>query len=160
MKKAIFITIFTGLFLTLAVNKAVAQSYHYMDKSGNIIFVDRLDQVPNEYRNQIPGFNPTPLPVKDKKAAQKAAREAAKKEKEKQRERKKKEKLANKKPKVKKRRVSQAEADEINRRNAEKAQRPVSSSGSADESAEVADEAQPSVDGSSDDSNELSEEIK
>lgn len=36
------------------------QSYRYIDESGNIFFVDRIDQIPPKYRYQV--LPPTPIP--------------------------------------------------------------------------------------------------
>jgi hypothetical protein len=42
-----------------------ADEYRYMDASGNIFFVDSINQVPPRYREQV--IPPTPVPVYDKK---------------------------------------------------------------------------------------------
>lgn len=40
-----------------------AQQLRYMDESGNLHFVDRLDQVPPKYRDQV--LKPTPTPSEE-----------------------------------------------------------------------------------------------
>jgi len=77
-------------------SEAHAQSYRYVDSSGNIHFVDSWKAVPREYRQQIAPATPTP--VYDKKTLQKRQRErerAAREEKNKaDREKKRREKEA------------------------------------------------------------------
>jgi hypothetical protein len=81
-----------GLFLAgLAVN-SYAQGFNYIDESGNIFFVDRLDQVPPRYQNQF--VTPTPIPVDrhgrpivPKKSKEQLAKEKEKRKKEAQKER-------------------------------------------------------------------------
>lgn len=59
----------------LVLQDAMAQSYRYMDEAGNIFFVDRLQDVPFRYRNQIPGLSPTPDPaLRGKKGKNKVAK--------------------------------------------------------------------------------------
>jgi len=42
----------------------VADQIRYMDKAGNIIFVDKIADVPDQYRDQV--IKPTPIPVLSK----------------------------------------------------------------------------------------------
>jgi ATPase subunit of ABC transporter with duplicated ATPase domains len=82
-----------------------------MDQAGNIHFVDRLAEVPEEYRGQVINVEPTPMTQEQyrkalqeyrrkqsqaKKEAQRAEREAAKLERQRQRELKQAEKRASK----------------------------------------------------------------
>ena len=61
-----------------------------MDSSGNINFVERVDQVPSEYRDQV--IKPTPTPDFNNKKVAKAYRDFQK-EKKRQEEQKKKEEI-------------------------------------------------------------------
>jgi type IV secretory pathway VirB10-like protein len=56
VKIAIITTLVVGSTLT-----CVAQSYRYMDSSGTIHFVDSVNKVPREYRQQVAPFTPTPV---------------------------------------------------------------------------------------------------
>jgi hypothetical protein len=49
--------------LVLCSGAAVADQLRYMDEAGNIRFVNRMKEVPREYREQI--VPPTPTPVLD-----------------------------------------------------------------------------------------------
>lgn len=49
------------LFAMLEGNQSFAQVYRYIDESGNIHWVDRLDDVPYRYRDQV--VPPTAIPV-------------------------------------------------------------------------------------------------
>ena len=53
---------FTALLLTTFVS---ADQIRYMDKAGNIIFVDKMADVPDQYKEQV--IRPTPTPVLTKK---------------------------------------------------------------------------------------------
>lgn len=46
---------------------AYSQSFRFMDEAGNIYFVDRLEDVPPKYRNQVLKPTPTPDPKLKKK---------------------------------------------------------------------------------------------
>jgi hypothetical protein len=59
--------------LVIGALSAQAQSYRYVDSSGNIHFVDSWKAVPRQYREQI--VPATPTPVLDKKTLQKRQRE-------------------------------------------------------------------------------------
>jgi hypothetical protein len=79
------------LVLSAQSQRALAEQYRYMDSSGNIYFVDSINQVPPRYREQV--IPPTPAPVYDRKTqalVKRMQREAEVKrmraEKEKQRE--------------------------------------------------------------------------
>jgi hypothetical protein len=54
----------------------LAQTYRYIDSAGNINFVDRISDVPPEYRSQV--MPPTPTPIKDPKLLKKIERERRK----------------------------------------------------------------------------------
>ena len=86
-----------AVFISLP-GKAQAQSYRYIDESGNINFVDRLSDVPFKYRYQIIG-TPTPSIGDGKHNKGKKIKDKKKKEK---KEKKKKEKKEKKKKKGKK----------------------------------------------------------
>ena len=53
----------TLLFLVLLLFplQSGAQPFRYIDEAGNIIFVDRLNQIPPRYRDQV--LKPTPVPI-------------------------------------------------------------------------------------------------
>lgn len=77
--------IFPVVLVVVAVQSdAHAQRYRYMDSSGNIHFVESLNDVPRPYRQQI--VPPTPTPVLD--ARQKKELQRAKERGLKERERK------------------------------------------------------------------------
>lgn len=65
---------------------AIADQLRFMDDAGNIRFVDKLAQVPPQYRNQI--VTPTPAPV----YTEKEVRDMKRKQAEEQREQEKKKK--------------------------------------------------------------------
>jgi hypothetical protein len=74
-----------------AVSGAMAEQVKYIDEAGNIRFVDRVSEVPKQYREQV--VPPTPTVHLDKKAQmelqrrqREAAREKERKELEKKRE--------------------------------------------------------------------------
>jgi len=69
--------VYLALFFTVAIFPQFleAQSYRYMDNSGNIIFKYKLLEVPMKYRNQIPGYS-TPAPVVTGKAKNKRGTKA------------------------------------------------------------------------------------
>lgn len=55
-----------GFFTVLLITTFVyADQIRYMDKAGNIIFVDKMADVPAQYKNQV--IRPTPTPVLTKK---------------------------------------------------------------------------------------------
>lgn len=113
MNKVKFIVCLLSIYLVLAVSSVYAQSYKYMDASGNINFVDRFEDVPLKYRNQIPGFIPTPGFVMDKKEKAKLDREALKKEREKEKQRKKREKQLQKQEQERRKKLSRAEIRQL-----------------------------------------------
>lgn len=57
MRLFLFILCFSCLILVLR-EYSVAQSFRYMDESGNLHWVDTLDQIPPRYRSQV--LLPTP----------------------------------------------------------------------------------------------------
>lgn len=63
---------------------AQAQRYRYMDSSGNIHFVDALNDVPRQYRQQI--VPPTPTPVLDARQKKELQRTKERELKERQRQ--------------------------------------------------------------------------
>ena len=67
-----------------------AQSFRYMDKAGNIFWVDSIDQVPREYLDQV--VKPTPKPVLSKKQQRQVEAEKKRIQKEKEKAEKTKEK--------------------------------------------------------------------
>lgn len=69
------LALFVAVFF---VHTAQAQSYRYMDAAGNLIFVDRADQVPPQYRNQVPALV-TPTIRLNRKQAQQLEREKSRK---------------------------------------------------------------------------------
>jgi type IV secretory pathway VirB10-like protein len=76
------LTILLSLFALSGV--AQAQSFRYIDSSGNIHFVDSWAQVPAQYRQQI--YPPTPTPVYDENTKRMMERERERQRLEKQRE--------------------------------------------------------------------------
>jgi len=100
-----------ALVLISVPTAVIAEGIRYMDQAGNIHFVDRLAEVPEEYRGQVINVEPTPMTQEQyrkalqeyrrkqsqaKKEAQRAEREAAKLERQRQRELKQAEKRASK----------------------------------------------------------------
>lgn len=69
---------FAGLIIFGTSSDLHAQSYRYMDAAGNVIFVDKAEQVPARYRNQIPALV-TPVVVMDRKQAALYERDKARK---------------------------------------------------------------------------------
>ena len=59
-----------SLILLLTGNILFAETYKFMDSSGNLHFVERADQVPAQYRNQVPALV-TPVVKLDPKQARK-----------------------------------------------------------------------------------------
>lgn len=55
----IVVTAIIGLFAFISSSRAL-DLLRYMDKAGNIHFVDNISKVPKEYREQI--IKPTPVP--------------------------------------------------------------------------------------------------
>ena len=100
------VLICTLAFLLLPA-RLVAESYRFMDESGNIYFVDSLSQVPAQYRNQVVA-QPTPGPeMRDRRylrelERQRKLQEKLEKQKQKEKEKKKAKKArVNKLPKPK-----------------------------------------------------------
>jgi len=88
----------TALVVLVYTDEPAADQIRYMDQSGNIIFVDKLSQVPKEYMNQIMTPTPTPALSKQEVAELQRKRRAEQMEKErKERERKRDEKERQKK---------------------------------------------------------------
>lgn len=88
MKSRDLLVLMAVVFITCT--SASGQQVRYMDSSGNIHFVDNINQVPPRYRQQVE--TPTPVPVLDRKALaekkrqeQLAKREKMEQEKEKRR---------------------------------------------------------------------------
>jgi hypothetical protein len=68
--REIYKRLFCAVVVIVAIgssNSAIADQLRYMDSSGNIIFVDSLNQVPTRYRDQV--VPPTPVPAYDRKTA-------------------------------------------------------------------------------------------
>lgn len=63
MKSSITLPLMFGLLVVVGALCAQAQQFRYMDHSGNIHFVESLNDVPRQYRHQI--VPPTPTPVLD-----------------------------------------------------------------------------------------------
>jgi hypothetical protein len=63
MKRLLSLSFFIVAVSCVVTADAYAQSYRYMDSSGNIHFVDSLSDVPRQYREQL--VPPTPTPVLD-----------------------------------------------------------------------------------------------
>lgn len=99
------------VLILCAPTRAFAEGIRYMDQAGNIHFVDRLADVPEEYRGQVLKVEPTPMTQEQyrkamqeyrrkqsqaRKEVQRAEREAAKLERQRQRELKQAEKKASK----------------------------------------------------------------
>lgn len=93
------------LFLVMGLTVAEAQSYRYIDSSGNIHFVDSLGEVPRQYREQI--VPPTPTVAVDAKTAKRLEaqrqrelvarqREIERKKREKEREKERQQRIAEK----------------------------------------------------------------
>ena len=60
-----------GLFFLMTISSVEAQRYRYMDSSGNLHFVETLNDVPRQYRQQIVPATPTPvLDARQKKEIQ------------------------------------------------------------------------------------------
>ena len=93
-KRILFIGLLS-LVLSGIASGAHAQSYKYMDEGGNIHFVDRPQDVPYKYRNQVAAFQ-KPTPVLDKKAKHKKEKELAKEQKAKDKQKAKERKLREK----------------------------------------------------------------
>ncbi len=103
--------------LSAPLERAFADQYRYMDSSGNIYFVDSINQVPPRYREQV--FPPTPVPVYDKKTqalVNRMQREAEAKrlraEKEKQREELRQKRLKEKEAKEREKEAKRLEKEE------------------------------------------------
>ena len=67
----------------LWIGEPVADQIRYMDEAGNIIFVDKLSEVPKEYMHQI--MTPTPTPVISKQEAAEMQRKRRQEQMEKER---------------------------------------------------------------------------
>ena len=61
----VVIALFIAVASSLCSSGVEAQQFRYMDSSGNIHFVDSVNQVPGRYREQV--ITPTPVPVLDRK---------------------------------------------------------------------------------------------
>lgn len=96
--------LFLGLSIGIFLPKAEAQSFRYIDESGNIFFVEKPEDVPTRYRDQV--VKPTPLPILTKQQQRQIKKDLDKKKRLTEKEEiKKKKKLAKemkKKEKVKK----------------------------------------------------------
>lgn len=64
--KLVDITLIGTLVLGGALT-CIAQSYRYMDSSGTIHFVDSVNKVPREYRQQVAPYTPTPVLTEQQK---------------------------------------------------------------------------------------------
>jgi tetrahydromethanopterin S-methyltransferase subunit A len=85
----VVIALFIFVVASLCSPGVEAQQFRYMDSSGNIHFVESVNQVPPRYREQV--MTPTPVPVLDKKQlAEKRRQEQIEKREKAQEERKKK----------------------------------------------------------------------
>ncbi len=63
MKSSFALPLMIGLLIIASVPGSQAQQFRYMDNSGNIHFVESINDVPRQYRHQI--VPPTPTPVLD-----------------------------------------------------------------------------------------------
>lgn len=128
-KRLLIITLSLSLItLSAASEHALADQYRYMDSSGNIYFVDSINQVPSRYREQV--IPPTPAPVYDKKTqalVKRMQREAEAKrlraEREKQREELRQKRMKEKEAKEREREAKRREKEEQRERRS----RPLSS---------------------------------
>lgn len=59
-KKQLISFAITGLVLFIGACPSHAQPFRYMDSSGNLFWVDRIEDIPMRYRNQV--LAPTPVP--------------------------------------------------------------------------------------------------
>ena len=81
MKKIIKLIITPLLFNIVISSIGHAQPIRYMDKAGNIFFVDKLGQVPEEYRDQV--LTPTPKPILSKEQVKEVNKQVKEEEKQK-----------------------------------------------------------------------------
>lgn len=63
MKYSVALSLMIGFLIVASALRAHTQQFKYMDNSGNIHFVESLNDVPRQYRHQI--VPPTPTPVLD-----------------------------------------------------------------------------------------------
>jgi|GEM_PF-4227496 len=74
-----FLLVLITLLFSILSRPAHSQSFRFMDESGNIYFVDRLEDVPLKYRYQVLKPSPPPNPkAKVKKPPKKPAKKKAK----------------------------------------------------------------------------------
>lgn len=52
------------LALTIVTTDAGAQAYRWVDENGNVNYAGSRDQVPEQYRSQLPAVDPPESPVK------------------------------------------------------------------------------------------------
>ena len=76
------------LIATPCARPVAAESYRYIDDSGNIIFVDSISQIPPRYRYQVLPPTPAPEDLKSGKGKKKAKKQKPKKEKDKKKKKK------------------------------------------------------------------------
>ncbi len=63
MKSSLILSLTLGCVIVVTCRYAESQQFRYMDNSGNIHFVESINDVPRQYRHQI--VPPTPTPVLD-----------------------------------------------------------------------------------------------
>jgi len=103
---------------TLAAVRVEAQSFNYQDEAGNIYFVDRIEDVPMQYRSQV--LPPKPTLPPGSKAARQYESELKKIEKQKERDRKKKEKEKAKEQKRLEKEKKKKEREEARKKKSDK----------------------------------------
>lgn len=64
-KRAFYGALCAAVLLLVAVSPVSAQSIMYMDKSGNLNFVDTVQEIPREYRDQVLEEEAVQLEIKE-----------------------------------------------------------------------------------------------
>lgn len=109
--------VIAALMLTLPLSTA-AQSLNYIDEAGNIHFVDNLNDVPMQYRNQFIAPQPTLQP--GSRAAREYEKTLKQRERELEREKKMKEKEEAKKKKLEEKKKREKEKEKAREKKKKK----------------------------------------